>query len=183
MAKLSTLNLHANCALKPHNPPAPRAYTVHLQSLSKNTMGLCLNYSSSGKSSNLKVPEWAEVALFSGRSENALQTCATNMRYVTTLTFPVGLVYKQLWSSYLWALGTSDSRTGATVKPSVSQRLTFSCLCFSDKQKNTHSVTLTQIRQAGTNTHAKHTLYCVWFATHDRTFLFAHIVIQRGRNV
>lgn len=77
-------------------------------------MGLCFRHYSPGKNSNLNAP----VLLRQGaappshyrteRDENALQE---KMFCITLLTFPVLVVYKQLWSFLLWVLCTSEART------------------------------------------------------------------------
>lgn len=130
------VNLHGNCALKPCC--FPQLILCILQSLSKNTMGLCLNHSSLGKNSNLNASvllKGAEVALW----KRVAETCC-----ITTLTFPVRIVYKQLWTSFLWALWTSDGWTG-TCAPCLNKIFLlsashfFSLVCFPDKQKSTNT--------------------------------------------
>lgn len=132
------VNLHGNCALKPCC--FPQLILCILQSLSKNTMGLCLNHSSLGKNSNLNAPVLLKWRFGKGEKwKRVRETCC-----ITTLTFPVRIVYKQLWTSFLWALCTSDGWTG-TCAPCLgkifllSASRFFSLVCFPDKRKSTNT--------------------------------------------
>lgn len=107
-------------------------------------MGLCFHHYSPGKNSNLNAPVLLRqgTALLSHygteRDENALQKTLC----ITLLTFPVLIVYKQLWSSFLWALCTSETGTdGGT--PCLNEGLFLTCLrCGSQTQPNKHTFTL-----------------------------------------
>lgn len=107
-------------------------------------MGLCFHHYSPGKNSNLNAPVLLRqgAALLSHygteRDENALQKTLC----ITLLTFPVLIVYKQLWSSFLWALCTSETGTdGGT--PCLNEGLFLTCLrCGSQTQPNKHTFTL-----------------------------------------
>lgn len=103
-------------------------------------MGLCFHHYSPGKNSNLNAPVLLRqgAALLSHYgTEREMKMRYKKTHCITLLTFPVLIVYKQLWSSFLWAFCTSETRTDGSTSCLNEGFLT--CLrCGSQTQPNKH---------------------------------------------
>ncbi len=107
--------------------------------------------------------------------------CVTETCGITTLTFPVRIVYKQLWTSDGWT-GTGTPCLNKTFLLSASHF--FSLVCFPDKQKSMNACVTTRANAPNRNKYTCNTYitFCLTLNT-CKLLLSTHLHTVKLRGV